>query len=92
MPASGSLRREVNGPSVSGRLFRMASDPLSPGAKFRLTLEMFETGVELMRQNLRRSHPLASPVELDRMLVNWLRTRPGAEHGDGVGRPRKPAA
>lgn len=52
------------------------------------TVELHETGVALMRQNLRRRFPEASEAEVERRLVAWLRTRPGAEHGDGVGTPR----
>jgi hypothetical protein len=53
----------------------------------RTTLDLFETGLELMRQNLRRRHPNATPDEIDRLLDNWLRDRPGAEFGDCTGRP-----
>ena len=53
---------------------------------FRLTLELFDDGVRLMRQNLRRRHPGASEQEVDRHLLTWLRDRPGAEHGDCPGR------
>ena len=50
----------------------------SAGGAFRTTLGLFETGVELMRQNLRRSHPNATQQEIESRLDNWLRdvTRP----------------
>ena len=54
---------------------------------FRTTLDLFETGVNLMRQNLRRKHPDAGDVEIERLLGEWLRHRPGAEFGDCPGRP-----
>lgn len=54
---------------------------------FRLTLDLFETGVQMMRQNLRRHAPEADEQEIDRRLSTWLRARPGAEHGDCPGRP-----
>jgi Rv0078B-related antitoxin len=54
---------------------------------FRLTLDLFDSGVRLMRQNLRRNHPEADDQEVDRLLSTWLRERPGAEHGDCPGRP-----
>lgn len=50
------------------------------------TVDLFETGLDLMRQNLRRRHPDASDQEIERRLQHWLHARPGAEHGDGVGR------
>ena len=48
---------------------------------------MFDYGCDLMRQNLRRAHPGADDGAIEELLRAWLRTRPGAEHGDGVGRP-----
>jgi hypothetical protein len=56
-------------------------------AEFLLqALDMFTTGVEIMRQNLRRATPEASPGDIERRLTAWLRTRPGAEAGDASGR------
>jgi hypothetical protein len=66
----------------------MSAEPLTLAAKLRLALDLHAAGVALMRQNLRRRHPGAPDVEIERLLVAWLRTRPGAEHGDCVGRPR----
>jgi len=63
-----------------------AQDMLSPASRLRLALDLFESGVALMRQNLRRSRPSASDSEIETALVAWLQTRPGAEHGDAVGR------
>jgi len=40
-----------------------------------------------MRQNLRRRNPEASEEEIEKGIRQWLRRRPGAEDGDGVGRP-----
>jgi hypothetical protein len=39
---------------------------------FRATLDLFETGVDLMRQNLRRRHPEASNEDIERLLGEWL--------------------
>jgi hypothetical protein len=50
---------------------------------FRATLDLFDTGVDLMRQNLRRSHPEAGVEEIERRLRDWLRERPA----DCPGRP-----
>jgi hypothetical protein len=54
---------------------------------FRVTLDLFDVGVQLMRQNLRRRDPQADEQDIDRRLQVWLRERPGAEHGDCPGRP-----
>jgi hypothetical protein len=47
---------------------------------------MFETGLQMMRQNLRRNHPTLSDAEIEERVTAWLRERPGAEFGDAVGR------
>jgi hypothetical protein len=46
------------------------------------TLDLFDAGLDLMRQNLRRADPSATDDEIDDRLVNWLHERPGAEAGD----------
>ena len=65
----------------------MASTTPSIADAFRTTLDLFDTGLELMRQNLRRSHPEAGDDERERLLRDWLLDRPGAESGDCPGRP-----
>ena len=60
---------------------------LTPAQKLRLSLDMFAYGCDMMRQNLRRAHPDADDAAIEELLRAWLRTRPGAEHGDGEGRP-----
>src|SRR5712691_10885697 len=55
--------------------------------RMRLALELYEAGEAMMRQRIRRQCPTADSATVERMLVEWLRTRPGAEHGDGAGRP-----
>jgi hypothetical protein len=54
---------------------------------FQVTLDLFETGVAMMRQNLRRAHPGASEHEIDTRLHAWLTDRPGARDGDAEGTP-----
>lgn len=56
-------------------------------ARLRLALDMFATGEALMRQRLRREHPGLTADQIEDRLLEWLRTRPGAEAGDGAGRP-----
>lgn len=48
--------------------------------------DCYRVGVEMMRQNLRRRHPDAESGEIESRLRSWLRERPGAEHGDAIGR------
>ena len=64
----------------------MASPTSSAADAFRMTLDLFDTGLDLMRQNLRRSHPESGDAEIERLLCDWLLDRPGAESGDCSGR------
>lgn len=56
-------------------------------ARFRATLDLIEVGISIERQNLRRAHPDATGDEIDMLLAEWLRERPGAEFGDSAGTP-----
>lgn len=53
----------------------------------QVAFDLYETGQVIMRQNLRRRHPRLDAGEIEERLAEWRRRRPGAEHGDGVGRP-----
>lgn len=53
--------------------------------RMHLTFDMFDAAVDMMRLNLRRRFPEAGDEEIERRLVEWLQTRPGAEHGDASG-------
>lgn len=59
----------------------------SPLAKMQIVFDLFQTAVDIQRQNLRRRHPEATEPEIEEFLAGWLRHRPGAEHGDAEGRP-----
>ena len=56
--------------------------------RLRVALELADAGFDLMRQNLRRSHPGASKAEIERLLLAWIGQRPGAAAGDCPGRVR----
>ena len=67
--------------------------PLSRRAgQLSVALDLFETGVALMRENLRRQYPHADDRELTRRVSAWLQHRPGAQAGDAEGRPVPPHA
>lgn len=55
--------------------------------RFQATLDLFEAGEQMMRQNLRRRYPEAGDEEIEQRLLEWFLHRPGAEHGDCEGRP-----
>jgi hypothetical protein len=69
-------------------MYELPDPELEPSVRLRQALELHEDGVAIMRRNLRRDHPAASEAELSRLLIAWLRERPGAEAGDCVGSPR----
>ena len=64
----------------------MRSTTPSIAAAFRTTLDLFDTGLDLMCQNLLRSHPGAADEEIEMLLAQWLLDRPGADCGDCPGR------
>ena len=53
----------------------------SPAARLRLSLQMADDGIKMMRQNLRRRFPHDSDREIDLRLSEWLQ---GAHEADGV--------
>lgn len=67
------LRRPIRDPKV---LERMA-----------ITFDLYEMAEQMKRQQLRRRNPNATEAEIEEGVLRWLAERPGAEHGDGEGRP-----
>lgn len=51
--------------------------------RFQIALDLFEAGVAIRRQTLRRQHPDLSDEQIEALVNQWLATRPGAEKGDG---------
>ncbi len=60
-----------------------------PAGKLRLACDLFDTGVAMMSQTLRRRFPSASEDAIADAVARWLLERPGAEHGDAPGRLRE---
>jgi len=68
----------------------MARSPKGEGSvagRFRMALDLYATGEAVMRHRIRRQHPELGEAEVEARLLEWLKARPGAEHGDAVGRP-----
>jgi len=63
------------------------NSPEAAAARLRAALEMFEPGVEIVRQSFRRNHPDLTEPEIEAKVRAWLMDRPGAPFGDAVGRP-----
>lgn len=57
--------------------------------RLRIAIDLAQTGIEMQREKIRRKNPGATDDEIEALLGNWLRTRPGAEHGDGWAIPRE---
>jgi len=55
--------------------------------RMEVTFDLCETAEVIMRQNLRRRNPGLDAAGIERLLIEWRHRRPGAEHGDAVGRP-----
>jgi hypothetical protein len=55
--------------------------------RFMLALELTELSEQLLRQRLRRTRPDMDDEAIEREVEAWYSRRPGAEHGDAVGRP-----
>jgi hypothetical protein len=45
--------------------------------RFRVALELFELGENMLRQRIRREQPDVSDAEVERMIREWLSRRPG---------------
>jgi hypothetical protein len=65
----------------------VVDDSATMAARLRTAFELCALGESMRRARLRREHPNATDDEIEAMLVAWLETRPGAEHGDAWGRP-----
>ncbi|MCA9541708.1 MAG: hypothetical protein KC620_22580 [Myxococcales bacterium] len=54
-----------------------------------IAFDLFDAGVDMMRQTLRRRFPDEPDAAIELRLERWLQDRPGAEHGDACG-PLRP--
>lgn len=75
---------------VRGRVcyrFSMSDDRHGPRERLQIALQLAGLAEQMMEQNLRRADSDATDEEIEARLLEWLRTRPGAEHGDACGRP-----
>lgn len=58
--------------------------------RMQIAFDLFDTAVKMKRQNILRQDPDATEEDIREGIRKWLHHRPGAEHGDGVGRPASP--
>lgn len=55
--------------------------------RLRTALAMYEFGENMYRARIRREHPDATDDDIELLVASWRLDRPGAPHGDSVGRP-----
>jgi len=98
LPGRVTLEYIEQGPSRWAQSFRPAGNaptmrvvahdsPDVLAERLRTAFDLCDLGVSIRRAQLRRKHPDATDEEIEALLVAWLQTRPGAEHGDAWGRP-----
>jgi hypothetical protein len=49
-------------------------------------IELYQLAEAMLVQRLTREHPTWSRVQIEREVDRWRVARPGAEHGDALGR------
>lgn len=68
--------------------YRMAEIPdETPEMRLRMAFHLVELAEKMLRQRLRRESPHLSDDDIEQQIAAWYRRRPGAELGDGQGRP-----
>jgi hypothetical protein len=65
----------------------MANQKNSAAENLLLALELWETGLEIQRMNLKRENPTLNEEAIAQLLTEWLETRPCSPHGDAPGPP-----
>ena len=55
--------------------------------RVRTTLELVALAEDMIRAKVLRENPEATVAEIEEAIGRWYAHRPGAEQGDGVGRP-----
>lgn len=82
MPIAGKMAAEAVMANVQPES-ELAVTPL------QTAFGLFEFGVAMHRQSLRRRYPADTDVAIEERLRAWLQHRPGADCGDAVGRRRR---
>ncbi len=59
-------------------------------AGLRRAFEISQVGLDMKFEQIAREHPNASPLERERLYMDWLLHRPEATWGDSPGRVRLP--
>jgi Rv0078B-related antitoxin len=67
--------------------FAVDDSPEMVAERLRMAFDLCEFGEAMRRAQIRREHPDLADEQVEAMVIAWLETRPGAEHGDAWGRP-----
>lgn len=73
-------------PTRPNRYARRMATGKKAAENLRIACDLHDAGVEMYTAQMRRRFPDASPAEIAELVGAWLRDRPGAPHGDTVGR------
>ena len=65
----------------------VSTPPVPITTALAAALDLFDLGIQLMRQNLIRENPRETSEQIEQRLAAWFRERPGAAFGDAQGRP-----
>jgi hypothetical protein len=60
------------------------SDALSAIERLRIAFDLFDAGVDMVRQRLRRERPGVPPEEIEEAIEQWLRSRDDGDLDFGV--------
>jgi hypothetical protein len=55
--------------------------------RFEMAMELSDLAEAMLREKVRRTHPELPESEVEARVDAWFMQRPGAEQGDGEGRP-----
>jgi len=64
----------------------MAATAETAQERFLVALELAELAEQMLRSRITRKHPEYGAAEIEHIVDSWYSERPGAEHGDAVGR------
>lgn len=62
----------------------------SANIKLQIVAQLLDMAERAFVHKLLKRHPNMTEAEFESAIRNWYATRPGAEHGDGVGVPGDP--
>ncbi len=65
-------------------------NPFNANCKLQIVAQLLDIAERAFVHKLLKRHPDMIEADVKSAIRNWYATRPGAEHGDGVGVPGDP--